>query len=323
MLSNSTIKATLNKSNLRVFVSLIILIFLFQFTFNLSKAAVNSQEQVISSNHHLLRPLHKENEVIEVISNETVNVGDTFSVKVKKIENVHGVPKIFFDADKIPVFVLSNNWYRSLIPLSADSKPGKHILEIYYKGHAKKIDLNVMATKYPLQELTLTKEVAALKASRTEKALVAKTLAVLSNTKLWSGKFIFPSTSPQSTTYGVKRRVNGIINPDYFHKGLDFAAPYGSSIKASEDGKVILVGLEPKGFVVNGNCIFLDHGHGVITGYLHLSKVLVKEDEIVKKGQIIGKVGSTGIASGPHLHWGLYVLGKTVDPISWTNMIIE
>ena len=313
MPSKSTTKATLNKSNLKVFVSLIILIFLFQFTFNLSKAAVN----------HLLRPLHRENEPIEVIIADTVNVGDTVSVKVKKIESEKSSPKVYFDKTKMPVFVLSDDWYRSLIPLSADFKPGKYILEIYYKGHAKKIDLNVTATKYPLQELTLTKEVATLKASRIERALVGKTLAVLSNKKLWSGKFILPSTSPQSTAYGVKRRVNGIINPDYFHKGLDFAAPYGNSIKAPENGKVILVGLEPKGFVVNGNCIFLDHGHGVITGYLHLSKVLVKEGELIKKGQIIGKVGNTGIASGPHLHWGLYVLGKTVDPICWTSMIIE
>ncbi|KAF0200512.1 MAG: lysostaphin, partial [bacterium] len=72
-----------------------------------------------------------------------------------------------------------------------------------------------------------------------------------------------------------------------------------------------------------GNCIFLDHGHGIISAYLHLSSVMVKEGDIVKKGQIIGKVGSTGIASGPHLHWGMYVLGKTVDPLVWVNTAIE
>ena len=75
--------------------------------------------------------------------------------------------------------------------------------------------------------------------------------------------------------------------------------------------------------MVNGNCIFLDHGHGVISAYLHLSSLLVKEGDFVNKGQVIGKVGSTGIASGPHLHWGMYVLGKTVDPIGWTSMIID
>lgn len=258
-----------------------------------------------------------------LVKPEITMVGSVVSVKIVKDESERRVPKVFFDKNKIPVFNLSKEWYRSLIPLSADTKPGTYPLEILYKGKVKKINLIVQETKYPLQELTLRKEVAGLMATRIERALVAKALSRESSEKLWGGKFIFPSDARESTLYGVKRKVNGVITPDYFHKGLDFAAKFGSSVRAPADGKVILAGQESKGFVVNGNCIFLDHGHGVITGYLHLSSLLVKEGDFVKKGQIIGKVGSTGIASGPHLHWGLYVLGKTVDPIEWTNNIIE
>ena len=258
-----------------------------------------------------------------VIKPEIASLGDTVSVKVQKLPGDKAAPKIFFDKTKVPVFNLSENWYRTLLPISADFKPGVYPVEIFYKGHVKRINLTVKDTKYPLQDLTLSKEVSELKASRIEKELVSRVLNTYSREKFWSGKFIFPSGGPLSTAYGVKRRVNGVINTGYFHKGLDFAAAFGSNIKAPENGRIVLAGLVSRGFVVNGNCIFIDHGHGVISGYLHLSSVLVKEGDFVKKGQIIGKVGSTGIASGPHLHWGVYVLGKTVEPLIWTKTIID
>ena len=258
-----------------------------------------------------------------VIKPEVASLGDTVSVKIGKLLDEKNSPKIFFDKTKVPVFSLSETWYRTLLPISADYKPGTYSIEIYYKGHARKIALTIKDRKYPLQDLTLPKTVSELKASRIEKDLVGKALSTYSSEKFWSGKFIFPSNGPLSTEYGVKRRINGVINPGYFHKGLDFAAAQGTDIKAPENGKVVLVGLVSKGFVVNGNCIFIDHGHGVISGYLHLSSVLIKEGDFITKGQIIGKVGSTGIASGPHLHWGVYVLGKTVEPLIWTKTIID
>ena len=305
---NNLIKSTLNISNLKVFIPLIFLTFL---SFSLNSLKAESIKEGDSTSP-----------VIEVVTSDSVNVGDTLSVKIKKVGE-KGQPKIYFNKTKVSAFVLSETWFRSLIPISANYKPGKYELEVFYLGKVKRIELAVKETKYPLQELTLTKEVAGLKASKKEKELVGKALAIESSNKLWTGKFILPSTARQSTGYGVQRRVNGVITPDYFHKGLDFAAQTGANIKSPENGKVILVGLTSKGFVVNGNCIFIDHGHGVITGYLHLSSVAVKEGDLVKKGQIIGKVGSTGIASGPHLHWGVYVLGKTVDPLGWTNTLIE
>lgn len=266
--------------------------------------------------------LNKEDGIKALLVPEKISVGDTVLVKIAR-EKDSSPPKIFFQKSKIPVFPISDTWYRSLIPLSANSKSGKYHVEVFYKGKGKKIEFIVNETKYPLQELTLSKEVAALRASKIERTKVNDALSKVSTEKLWTSKFSFPSTGPLSTGYGVKRRTNGVIDPDYFHKGLDFAASQGSIITAPENGKVILAGNQRDGFVVNGNCIFLDHGHGVISGYLHLSSISVKNGDLVKKGQTIGKVGSSGIASGPHLHWGLYILGMTVDPIFWTSMIIE
>ncbi len=264
-----------------------------------------------------------QDDVSIIIKPERVMIGDTVVVKVARSTDTKESPKIYFDKTKIPVFVLDDKWFRGLIPVSASTKAGKYQLEVFYKNKEKKLDLNIAETKYPLENLTLSKEVAALNASKIEKSLVAQALNSESSNKLWSSKFIFPSSGRKSTVYGVKRKINGSLDPDYFHKGLDFAASTGSNVIAPENGKVILAGYQPKGFVVNGNCIFLDHGQGVITAYLHLSEISTKEGDFIKKGQIIGKVGSSGIASGPHLHWGLYVHGMTVDPLVWTSQIIE
>lgn len=301
-------KPRLNKSNLKAALALICLSFLILPNLNQAK----SEPKV-----------HTENTIEAIVTPEAPSLGDTITVKVKKTPGETKPPKIFFNTNKMPTFVLSDTYYRTLIPLSANFKPGKYPIEIYYKGKGKKIDLTVKDTKYLVENLTLTKEVASLKASRIEKKLVGHALNTLSPEKYWKGKFIFPSTAKRSTAYGVKRKINGVLDPDYFHKGLDFAAQEGSNIISPENGKVVLAGHNSNGFVANGNCVFIDHGHGVVSGYLHLSKTLVKEGEFINKGQIIGKVGSTGIASGPHLHWGLYVLGMTVDPIVWTNMVIE
>lgn len=293
-----------------------ILLYLIFLTFLTSMFATTEFKSIGAKAH--------QKEYIEVILvPEIPKIGETIQLKIKKTQEEKELPKIFFEKAKLPVFLLNKDWYRTFIPLSADFKAGVYPLEIFFKGKHKKVELNIKETKFPLQELVLKKEVLELKASRIEKTLVAKALDLTSETKLWGGKFIYPSLSPRSTLYGVKRMINGAINPHYFHKGVDFAASHGSNIRAPENGKVILAGYQSMGFVVNGNCIFLDHGHGVVSGYLHLSEILVKEGDVIKKGQIIGKVGSTGIASGPHLHWGMYVLGKTVDPLFWTSITIE
>lgn len=297
----------LNNSNLKAVLLLTLLIF----------SLICNQHQAKTQS------LRGKKDLISVVVRSTANVGEVVPVRIKKIDIIDKAPKLYFNKNKIPLFLIDNSTYRGLIPLSADTRAGKHPMEIFYEGQVKRIDLEVKETKYPVEDLTLPKTVLALKATRTEKERLSKALRNVSSKKYWNGKFLSPSSGRMSTGYGVKRRINGVLSKDYFHKGSDFAAKEGSAVKACENGKVILAGLENKGFVVNGNCVFLDHGHGVITGYLHLSSVLVKEGDFVNKGQIIGKVGSTGIASGPHLHWGVYVLGKTTDPLIWTNTIIE
>ena len=104
---------------------------------------------------------------------------------------------------------------------------------------------------------------------------------------------------------------------DYYHRGVDYATGTGTPVIAPAAGRISLVGNESEGFRVHGNTVGIDHGQGVLSIFLHLSRIDVQEGDIVQAGQTVGAVGSTGSSTGPHLHWGLYVHGQAIDPVPW------
>jgi len=111
-----------------------------------------------------------------------------------------------------------------------------------------------------------------------------------------------------SSPFGLRRFFNGEErNP---HSGLDFAVPAGTQVKAPADGVVTIV----DDYFFNGKTVFIDHGQGLVTMYCHLSAFDVVVGQTVKRGQVIARVGSTGRATGPHLHWNVSLNGQRVDP---------
>lgn len=147
-----------------------------------------------------------------------------------------------------------------------------------------------------------------------EEELVTKAKHTVSSKQLWQGSFIKPVSHRISSLYGNRRFLNGKYNG--YHGGVDFASPMGTPIRATNSGKVILARYFSK-WNSNGNIVFLDHGHGVTSVYIHLSRISVEEGQMVTKGQTIGRVGSTGRSTGPHLHWGLYLNGQNTDGLGW------
>jgi hypothetical protein len=134
---------------------------------------------------------------------------------------------------------------------------------------------------------------------------------------LWRMPFHTPLAGHVTTAYGLRRTYNGVLAKDYYHRGYDISAPLGNPILAPSPGKVVMIGTVAQGFRVHGNTLVIDHGQGVVSIYIHLLRPLVKVGDTVKLGQQIALVGSTGRASGPHLHWGLYVHGISIDPGDW------
>lgn len=202
----------------------------------------------------------------------------------------------------------------------ADLKKGKY--ELILKENEKLIttkNINIIEKKVGSQNISYYKPKLSKDQEnkiKEEDALVEEAKHTFSEVNYWNGSFIYPVKDPITGIYGIKRYLNGKYNN--YHTGIDFASEYGEKIKATNNGKIVLAKYFSK-YNSNGNLIYIDHGLGVGSVYLHLSKILVKEGDIVKKGQVIGLVGSSGRSTGPHLHWGVYLNGQNTDGTSWIN----
>lgn len=235
----------------------------------------------------------------------------------KPLENSY----LKFNGKNIPFFRLNDNNYRAIIGIAADQKPGKYPLKIFSEEQGIILDSNltVKKAKFGRQNISfykpkLTK--AQEEKIKQEDALVEKSKLVFSDKQLWDSPFMLPVNHRVISLYGIYRYLNGKYNR--YHSGVDFASPYGAPVKASNNGNVTLARYFSK-WNDNGNIIFLDHGQGVSSAYLHLSKIAVKEGDYVKKGQAIAYVGSTGRSTGPHLHWGVYLNGQNTDGLYWVK----
>ena len=127
----------------------------------------------------------------------------------------------------------------------------------------------------------------------------------------WRQDFVWPLQGRISGHFGAQRIYNG--SPGSYHSGLDIAMPTGTPFVAPADGVVVLAAKDA--FTLEGHLLMIDHGMGLNSAFLHCSELLVEEGQIVRQGQVIGKVGATGRASGPHLHWGMKWNAARVDPL--------
>jgi murein DD-endopeptidase MepM/ murein hydrolase activator NlpD len=132
----------------------------------------------------------------------------------------------------------------------------------------------------------------------------------------WRQAFIWPVKGRISGMFGSQRVYRG--EPGAFHSGIDIATGgSGTPFVAPADGVVILAAKEP--FTLEGHLLMIDHGMGLNSAFLHCSQLLVEEGDKVRQGQVIGRIGATGRATGPHLHWGMKWRGARIDPILLTG----
>jgi murein DD-endopeptidase MepM/ murein hydrolase activator NlpD len=147
-----------------------------------------------------------------------------------------------------------------------------------------------------------------------EVAAIAAARARVTSAQGWRQQFAWPVVGRISGWFGSQRIYRG--EPGSYHGGTDIAKPTGTVVRAPADGVVILAAEKP--FTLEGKLLMIDHGHGLNSAFLHLSRIDVRDGATVRKGDPIGAVGATGRATGPHLHWGLRWNEALLDPTQTT-----
>ncbi len=199
----------------------------------------------------------------------------------------------------------------AIVGLGLDVTTGTQHIEL---ADGRQLAFHVGAREYAQQHITLKNRSQVnpdpAQLARIERELKEQTDAYAHFSPRQPSNLLFDRPVPgrQSSPFGVRRFFNGEErNP---HSGLDFAASTGTPIKAPAAGQVILVG----DYFFNGKTVFVDHGQGLISMFCHLSAIDVDLGQEVARGGVLGKVGSTGRATGPHLHWNVSLNGSRVDP---------
>ena len=192
------------------------------------------------------------------------------------------------------------------------------VLEIIHENKLKdKIILNVTKRTYNIQRINgIEKEKVDPPKSFLDRIYLerksvkeSRNKAILIEELFYNNGFNVPATGPISGVYGSQRILNGKAKSP--HYGIDIALPEGERVFAPMDGIVLFTHND---LYFSGGTIIIGHGQGLTTSYLHLSEISVKNNDLVKRGDLIGNVGSTGRATGPHLHWGAELNGKRLDP---------
>ncbi len=208
--------------------------------------------------------------------------------------------------------------FDGLMGIDLDAPAGRADLTLsgrYGDGKIFRISrpVEIIQTEFETERITLPRDKvdldeATLGRVRREAKLLKEIWPRARAERLWSGPFDMPVEGPIGGLFGSRRIING--EPRSPHTGQDIRAPAGTPVRASNTGEVVLV----DDLFFAGKTVLIDHGQGLYTMYFHLSEVGVSQGKRVAKGERIGAVGSTGRATGPHLHWGVRLGGARVSP---------
>lgn len=303
-------------------------------TFGPNKNATRAQAAVVSYRLLLKQGIIKDNElpVNVVLSKTKLQQGDLLRLTAYHADNANRVSLI---QSLYPDFV----WYedkdvlRGYVPTNYNTKPGVYSLKLHdsVTGKTSTIYVEVVSRDFRVQHLKVDPNIEA--STRTEEANAEyrkyfnPSRDISSPVKYYTEPFILPVNGRVTTEFGETRTVNGAPT-SYRHAGIDIAAPLNTKITATNSGKVTLA----MPLILTGNSIVIDHGEGLFSVYFHLESMNVAQGDLVKRGQFIGTVGSTGFSTGPHLHFtmsyfrtniepGFIIYGKSITKINYQELM--
>ncbi len=227
-----------------------------------------------------------------------------------------GTRSLSLDGAPIPV----DDDGKFIIAFNRDAGQAAQLVATLEGGKQIRKFINIAPRKWKIEHVAINRRgrtaSAAFKARRgPELAQINAARRMLTDSKGWRQTFIWPVKGRISGMFGNQRIYNGA--PGSYHSGMDVAAPKGTYFVAPADGVVTLAASRP--FTLEGNLLMIDHGMGLNSAFLHSSEILVKVGQEVKRGEPIGRIGSTGSATGPHLHWSMKWNKARIDPILLTG----
>ena len=209
---------------------------------------------------------------------------------------------------------------RFLIAFDRDAGPQAHLTARLSDGRIINQPISIAPRAWRIERVNtplrpVRDNEAFLALRRPELAQIAAARAQETGAQGWRQRFLWPRVGRISGLFGSQRVYQGI--PGAYHGGIDIAAVTGDPVLAPADGVVTLAADHP--FTLEGNLLIIDHGQGLSSAFLHLSRIDVQLGQAVRQGQRIGAVGATGRATGPHLHWGLRWNEARIDPLLLTG----
>ena len=220
----------------------------------------------------------------------------------------------------LPAHQIGPGTWRALVGLDLDVTPGKHDVSALIDGRIIVEPMQVVPRAFPVRRLNVNPDFvnpppAVAARIEEESRLIERAYAQGAVAPLWEGVFERPVPHQANSRFGTRSVFNGEARSP--HGGTDFLSPAGTPVHAPNVGRVLIA----RDLYFAGQSVMLDHGAGVFSQLAHLSRIDVREGDLVQAGDVVGRVGATGRVTGAHLHWAVRVAGARVDALSLLAML--
>lgn len=221
-------------------------------------------------------------------------------------------PMAYYAGARVTVVPEGDSWV-ALVGIPLDTEPSLQQLKVNLGGVQQTISFEVQPKHYRTQHLRIKDNNKVEPDDDSSERIVQEMVLQKRLTKQYTGEvlsteFIRPVAGRDSGRFGLRRILNGQQRQP--HSGMDIATATGTPVKVVAPGRVIYTG----NLFFSGNVVYVDHGGGLISMYAHLNQIDVKNGEVLEQGDYLGTVGSSGRATGPHLHWSVYLNGTAINP---------
>jgi len=243
-----------------------------------------------------------------------------------RLETEAGSMRVLALGKTIPAFRVEDRLWRALVGIDIDQKAGTFTAVVEARTAAGAVRVNypleIVPKKFPTRVLRVDPNFVnppptVMPRIQQDSQFIREAYTHSAPTRLWVTSFVRPVPGEANSGFGTRSIYNG--EPRSPHSGADFLSGTGTPVKAPNAGRIVAA----RDLYFTGNTVIIDHGLGLFSMLAHLSRLDVREEEVVTAGQVVGAVGATGRVTGPHLHWALRAGGARVDPVSLLALLGE